>query len=116
MDRSRPLLNAVGATCTPAVFCVGELADHGAGHPDFWLYRAVKAAGDDAWLTAAGDQVSRYWGRYRLVLMTNTRDFVLVSEDATGRPTKLETFRLAADEETFARRLGKPRALRRWTS
>ena len=127
------LLNAVGATCTPTVFCVGELADHGAGHPDFGLYGApqvqkgrpregqvpergvieVKAAGDDAWLTAAGDQVSRYWGRYRLVLVTNTRDFVLVGEDATGRPTKLETFRLAADEETFARRLGKPRAFAR---
>ena len=124
------LLNAVGVTLTPKVFCVGELADHGAGHPDFGLYGApqvqkgrpregqvpergvveVKAAGDDAWLTAAGDQVSRYWGRYRLVLVTNTRDFVLVGEDATGRPTKLETFRLAADEDTFARRLGKPRA------
>ena len=127
------LLNAVGATCTPTVFCVGELADHGAGHPDFGLYGApqvqqgrpregqvpergvveVKAAGDDAWLTAAGDQVSRYWGCYRLVLVTNTRDFVLVGEDAAGRPTKLETFRLAADAETFARRLGKPRAFAR---
>ena len=127
------LLNAVGVTLTPKVFCVGELADHGAGHPDFGLYGApqvqkgrpregqvpergvveVKAAGDDAWLTAAGDQVSRYWGRYRLVLVTNTRDFVLVGEDATGRPTKLETFQLVADEDTFARRLEKPRAFAR---
>ena len=127
------LLNAVGATLTPTVFCVGELANHGAGHPDFGLYGApqvqqgrpregqvpergvveVKTAGDDAWLTAAGDQVSRYWGRYRLVLVTNTRDFVLVGEDAVGRPTKLETFRMAADEETFARRLEKPRAFAR---
>ena len=32
------------------------------------------AAGDDAWLTAADDQVSRYWERYRMVLLTNTRD------------------------------------------
>lgn len=45
---------------------------------------------------AAGDQVSRYWGRYRMALVTNTRDFVLVAEDAVGRPAKLETFRLAA--------------------
>ena len=73
----------------------------------------VKAAGDDAWLTAAGDQVSRYWGRYRLVLVTNTRDFVLVGEDAAGRPTKLETFRLAADADTFVRRLETPRAFAR---
>ena len=127
------LLNAVGATLAPKVFCVGELADQGAGHPDFGLYAAkqvqqgrpreaqvpergvveVKAVGDDAWLTAAGDQVSRYWGRYRLVLVTNTRDFVLVGEDAAGRPTKLETFRLADDADTFVRRLETPRAFAR---
>ena len=124
------LLNAIGATLKPKVFCVGELADQGAGHPDFGLYAAkqvqkgqpkqgqvpeggvveVKAADDDAWLTAAGDQVSRYWERYRLVLVTNTRDFVLVGEDAAGRPAKLETFRLAASAEEFAQRLESPRA------
>ena len=70
----------------------------------------VKAADDDAWLTAAGDQVSRYWGRYRLVLVTNTRDFVLVGEDAAGRPAKLETFRLATSAAEFAQRLESPRA------
>ena len=127
------LLNAVGATLAPKVFCVGELADQGAGHPDFGLYAAkqvqqgrplegqvpergvveVKAAGDDAWLTAAGDQVSRYLGRYRLVLVTNTRGFVLVGEDAAGRPTKLETFRLADDADTFVRRLETPWAFAR---
>ncbi|MXW50454.1 MAG: hypothetical protein F4Z84_09405, partial [Gammaproteobacteria bacterium] len=34
------LLNAIGATLKPKVFCVGELADQGAGHPDFGLYAA----------------------------------------------------------------------------
>ena len=34
------LLNAIGATLRPKVFCVGELADQGAGHPDFGLYAA----------------------------------------------------------------------------
>ncbi len=124
------LLNAVGATLKPKVFCVVELADQGAGHPDIGLYSAkqlqkggpeegqtpergvveVKSAEDDAWLTADGPQVSRYWGRYRLVLVTNTREFVLVGEDASGRPAKLETFRLAGDGETFERRLSKPRS------
>ena len=124
------LLNAIGATLKPKVFCVGELADQGAGHPDFGLYAAkqvqkgqpkqgqvpeggvveVKAADDDAWLTAAGDQVSRYWDRYRLVLVTNTHDFVLVGEDAAGRPAKLETFRLATSAAEFAQRLESPRA------
>ena len=124
------LLNAIGAMLKPKVFCVGELADQGAGHPDFGLYAAkqvqkgqpkqgqvpeggvveVKAADDDAWLTAAGDQVSRYWDRYRLVLVTNTRDFVLVGEDAAGRPAKLETFRLATSAAEFEQRLESPRA------
>ena len=127
------LLDAVGATLKPKVFCVQELADHGAGHPDFGLYTArqvqkgrphegqtpergvieVKAVDDDAWLTAAGDQVSRYWGRYRLVLVTNTRDFVLLGEDAAGRPARLESFRLAGSAEDFTRRLEKPRAFAR---
>ena len=124
------LLNAIGATLKPKVFCVGELADQGAGHPDFGLYAAkqvqkgqpkqgqvpeggvveVKAADDDTWLTAAGDQVSRYWDRYRLVLVTNTRDFVLVGEDVAGRPAKLETFRLATSAAEFTQRLESPRA------
>ncbi|KKZ13714.1 MAG: hypothetical protein TH68_06325, partial [Candidatus Synechococcus spongiarum 142] len=115
------LLSGVGATLKPKVFCVGELANQGAGHPDFGLYGArqlqrgsprpgqlpergvveVKSANDDAWLTAAGQQVSRYWERYRLVLVTNLRSFVLVGEDSGGRPTKLETFQLAASAEAF---------------
>ena len=32
------LLNAVGGTLKPKVFCVQELADQGVGHPDFGLY------------------------------------------------------------------------------
>ena len=67
------LLTAVGATLRPKVFCVQELADQGAGHPDFGLYAArqvqkgtpregqapergvveVKSPGDDAWLTSS---------------------------------------------------------------
>ena len=127
------LLDAIGAALKPKVFCVGELADQGAGHPDFGLYTArqvqkdrpregqtpergvveVKAADDDAWLTAGSDQVSRYWNRYRLVLVTNTRDFVLVGENQAGRPAKLETFRLADSADDFRRKLEKPRAFAR---
>ena len=123
------LLNAVGSSLRPQVFCVGELADQGAGHPDFGLYTRrqvqkgtprpgqvpergvveVKPAGDDAWLTADSDQVSRYWSLYRLVLVTNTRDFVLVGEDTQGNPVKLETFRLAESEQAFHSRLETPR-------
>ena len=124
------LLTAVGATLRPKVFCVQELADQGAGHPDFGLYAArqvqkgatrdgqtpergvveVKSPVDDAWLTAAGGQAGRYWERYRLVLVTNARDFVLLGEDANGKPTTLETLRLAGSEDEFLRRLEKPHA------
>ncbi len=124
------LLNAVGGTLKPKTFCVAQPADQGAGHPDFGLYTAkqvqrrqpregqisergvveVKPASDDAWLTAESDQVSRYWEHYGLVLVTNTRDFVLVGKDPTGRPVKLETFCLADNAEDFARRLEHPRA------
>ena len=127
------LLTAVGATLKPKVICVSELADQGAGHPDFGLYAAkqlqknqakegqlpergvveVKSASDDAWLTAESQQVSRYWSRYRLVLVTNTRDFVLVGEDANGQPATLETFRLADSAETFDRLLGMTRVFAR---
>ncbi len=127
------LLGAVGATLKPRVHCVSELAEQGAGHPDFGLYAArqtqrgrlregqapergvveVKPADDDAWLTASGDQVSRYWGRYGLVLVTNTRDFVLLGEDAAGRPARLETFRLARTQQDFEARLETPRAFAR---
>ena len=61
----------------------------------------VKSAGDDAWLTASSDQVSRYWSLYRLVPVTNTRDFVLLGEDSRGNPAKLETFRLEESEQAF---------------
>ena len=70
----------------------------------------VKPAEDDAWLTAESAQVSRYWARYRLVLVTNYRDFLLVGEDQNGNPAGQESFRLAADAEDFERQLEKPRA------
>ena len=124
------LLNAVGGSLRPKVFCVSEMAQQGAGHPDFGLYAAkrvqkgqpkegqlpecgvveVKPAGDDAWLTADSEQVSTYWNKYRLVLVTNTRDFVLLGEDAAGKPVKLETFRLAESAGAFESKLQTPRA------
>ena len=127
------LLNAVGATLKPKVFCVGELADQGAGHPDFGLYTAkqvqrgrpregqapergvveVKSSHEDIEAPAVREQVTRYWGRYRLVLVTNLRGFGLVGPDPDGGEAMLESFRLAESEETFARRLEHPRAFAR---
>ena len=127
------LINAIGGALKPKVFCIGELADQGAGHPDFGLYAAsqgqrgkreagqvpergvveVKGVGDDVWATAKGDQVRRYCDHYGLVLVCNTREFVLVGPDADGRMAALESFCLADTEEAFVHRLENPRAFAR---
>ena len=127
------LLNAVGATLQPKVACVSELAEQGGGHPDFGLFAAhqvakgrgragqvpergiveVKPLEEDAWLTAGSEQVSRYLGRYRLALVTNTRDFVLLGQDPAGCPQRLESYRLAGSAEEFDRLLETPRAFAR---
>ena len=124
------LLNAVGSTLRPKVFCVQELADQGVGHPDFGLYTTqqvqkgkpksgqkpergvieVKPVAADAWLTAASDQVAGYWHGYRQVLVTNARDFVLVGEDTDGHPVRLESLRLADSAAQFHAKLAHPRA------
>jgi hypothetical protein len=110
------------------VLCLSQLQDTGAGRPDFGLYTArqaqrgepragqmpergvveVKSVDDDAWLTADSAQISKYWQRYRLVLVTNYRDFLLLGEDAAGRPAKLESFRLAPDARSFWDRAAHP--------
>lgn len=127
------LLNAVGTTLKPPVYSVVELTDHGAGHPDIGLFSAnqtqhgaslkgqlpdrgvveVKSSMDDSWLTSESHQVSRYWQLYRQVLVTNTREFVLVGSDESGRPARLEMLRLAAGEEEFDRLLAAPREFAR---
>ena len=127
------LLDAVGATLKPKVFCVAELADQGAGHPDLGLYAAkqlqkgqpnegqlpergvveVKSAAENIRTTSVGEQVARYWVRYNLVLVTNLREFTLVGPGPTGGEAVLESFCLADSEEEFDRRLETPRAFAR---
>lgn len=112
------------------MFCVPEPADQGVGHPDFALFTAtqvqrgrprpgqipergvveVKGVDEDAWLTAESDQVNRYFGHYRLVLVSNLRDFVLVGPDGRGGAAKLESLRLADDASDFWSKIETPRA------
>jgi hypothetical protein len=35
------------------------------GQTPVWAVMEVKATKDEAWVTATGKQVTRYWGRYR---------------------------------------------------
>jgi len=117
----------------PRVRAISQLANQGAGQPDIGLFTndqlkaagdsdplsgqspnrgviEVKPASDDAWVTADGPQVSRYWDKYRQVLVTNYRDFVLVGQDEDGRPVKLESYRLASNEAEFWSKASHPRA------
>jgi len=118
------LLNGIGKRLMPQVKCIIQLINRGAGRPDGGLFTKeqwghdneetpllgqvpsrgvieIKATDDDTWVTAASEQVSKYWNKYQLVLVTNYRDFVLVGKDKSGNPIKLETYRLAASEADF---------------
>ena len=116
-------LNALGKLLSPNVICNGQLRDQGAGRPDFGLYAKsqcskgapksgqseipergvieVKPLDDDSWRTVKGQQATRYFDRYGLVLVTNYREFRLIGADASGNPVEREFFSLAADEPTF---------------
>ena len=73
----------------------------------------VKSSHEDMQTRAVREQIGRYWTRYRLVLATNLREFVLVGEDATGHEATLESFQLAGSEAAFERRLQTPRVFAR---
>lgn len=126
------LLNEVGAGLSPRVRCVSQLRNVGAGEPDFGLYSAnqfqrsnddapmegqppergvieVKGWNDDSFVTADSEQVSRYWERYGLVLVTNYRDFVIVGQNERGRPVRLESYRMAESLNGFLGLLEHPR-------
>lgn len=133
------LFNDGGKTLKPKVRCVLTLANRGAGLPDGGLFTSdqfqkssdvaplpgqnpargvieIKSTGDDAWVTADSEQVTRYWRKYRQVLVTNYRDFVLVGQDAEGNAVKLESFRLAENEKAFWAATSTPRALAKNTN
>jgi len=124
------LFNVVGETLKPRVLAVSQLQNTGAGNPDAGLFTAnqlpkgssaplpgqlpergvveIKGLADDSWLTASGAQVSQYWQQYRLVLVTNYRDFLLVGTDEHGQPILLETLQLAESASEFWSRLQQP--------
>jgi hypothetical protein len=126
------LLNEVGHKLKPRVRCFINLANTGAGIPDGGLFTAnqfdkaqaaepltgqmpargaleVKPVTDDAHAVAAGEQVAKYLEKYRQVLVTSYREFVLVGYDADGARTALESYSLAASEAEFWALAAQPR-------
>ena len=114
------LFNAVGDKLKPKVKYVITPKGQGAGLPDGGLYAAtqlrrnaeaspettlpergcveVKGLGADVDKIAASEQVRKYLERYRLVLVTNYRDFLLLGLDEGGRRVDSERYTLAAAE------------------
>lgn len=113
------LLNAVGTTIEPPVQVTGELADTGAGRPDFgvveansYALRAVvetKPVEHSTPDTARGDQVSEYWKQYGYVLVTNYRDFLLVVKQPDGTARIEAHYQLAPSAKSFWQ--ARPKAL-----
>ena len=115
------LLNGIGNDLKPKVKCVMQLKNLGAGNPDGGLFTPdqfdrktgeakdgipsrgvieVKAPVELVDDTAATGQITKYWDRYKLVLVTNLRDWLLLGE-RNGQRVTLERFSLASNEAAF---------------
>jgi hypothetical protein len=116
------LLDGVGHALKPKVRCVMQLKNLGAGNPDGGLFTPdqfdrktgeakdlgkpsrgvieVKAPAEPVDDTATTGQITKYWDRYKLVLVTNLRDWLLLGERDRQRVT-LERFSLAPNEAAF---------------
>ena len=97
------LLNAVGQTRKPKIRAVNQPANTGAGIPDGGLFAEsqfkkrgtaeplpgqmpergvieIKSPKEDVAAIADTKQITKYWQKYKLVLITNYRDFLLTIE------------------------------------
>jgi hypothetical protein len=118
------LLDEIGKSLKPRVRCVINLANRGAGLPDGGLFTAgqfqkpsdgeakpgqppergvleAKPMAESVERIATSQQVERYCAKYGLVLVTNFRDFLLLRSGPGTKPTPLESYRLAAEEQAF---------------
>lgn len=127
------LLDAAGKRLKPRVRCIIHPRSIGAGLPDGALITTdqkssaadplaeglipargvieIKSPGDDAGQVAQSEQVNKYLSKYGLVLVTNLRQFVLMSRGPGGLPEQLETFTLAPSEKAFWKAVQTPQNL-----
>lgn len=123
------LFNDVGKTLKPKVRAVITLKNMGAGLPDGGFFTQdqfdrntdeiqtplapargvleVKPPAEPVDDTAASLQVDKYWNRYKLVLVTNLRDWLLLGE-RDGKRVTLERYLLADTEADFWRLVAQP--------
>ncbi|MCW5961949.1 MAG: N-6 DNA methylase [Pyrinomonadaceae bacterium] len=117
------LLNEIGKTLKPKVRCVINLQNRGAGLPDGGFFTPdqfqkssnelikgqppargaieIKGTSDDVRIIADTNQVNDYLRKYRQVLVTNYRDFLLVRLDENDRKQFLESLSIGKNEKDF---------------
>ena len=126
------LLNELGKKLSPKVRCVSQLANTGAGSPDYGLYtqeqfqRAsdgeprtgqmpsrgvieLKGPAADLDAIAHSQQARDYLAHYRLLMVGNLRQFRLLEVDPAGQTRPLESYSLAASPDGLWRLCDQPR-------
>jgi hypothetical protein len=126
------LLNAIGKKLKPKVRCIIHPRSIGAGLPDGALITAdqkskaedpladglipargvieIKSPDEEIADVAGSEQVAKYLNKYGLVLVTNLRQFVILSR-IDGQATALESFTVAASEKAFWKAVSNPHKL-----
>ncbi|MDA8064547.1 MAG: N-6 DNA methylase [Thermaerobacter sp.] len=128
------LLNGVGEKLRPKVRCVLQLKNRGAGVPDGGFFTPdqlrrgsetspllgqvpsrgvveVKKTGEDVRKVVGSTQVAGYLDKYGQILVTNYRDFLLMTRGVGGQPALGEVYRLADSEESFWSAAAHPRSM-----
>ena len=117
------LLNEIGKSLKPKVRCVINLQNRGAGLPDGGFFTPdqfqkssnelikgqppargaieIKGTNDEVRKIAETKQVNDYLNKYRQVLVTNYRDFLLVRLDENNQKQYLESFSIGENEKDF---------------
>jgi hypothetical protein len=126
------LLAEIGKRLKPRVLPVLQLKNRGADHPDGGLFTQdqlrknavpddfsiqppnrgaveVKGPAEDLAATAQTEQVKKYLRIYSQVLLTNYREFHVVTAGEDGKPRALETLTLAKNEAAFWTLAAHPR-------
>jgi hypothetical protein len=123
------LFNEIGSALKPRVRTVINLKDIGAGLTDGGFFTQdqfdrntdevqtplapsrgvleVKPPSDSVDGTATSSQIDKYWNRYKLVLVTNLRDWLLLGE-RDGKRVTLERYVLADNEVAFWQQVAHP--------
>jgi hypothetical protein len=106
------LFNGIGATLSPRVVALHDVADRGIGHPDFLLQVEDKSADIRAAVEVKGtapkqdtsiasEQVRHYLSHHDPILVTNLRDFALVRMGRNHTPEVIMRHILGANKGAF---------------